>query len=317
MIFEARDANVEWLLGHTEDGANRGWVASLYFRYREGFAAARLPISAETFATTTAPAAAAPAAVDGSSAAQALMAIDILPTLSSHARDIFLSGSNDPQSFLKIGDCNSENWEFLGPLGSGDYDLGPYSALQPTIDFFRGSFGATSITAHGGYTISAVLDPMWANTGQCLPNETPLACELRRKRPAVAVMMFGANDVAHLSATQFEGTLRQVIATTIANGTIPVLTTFPWCHADSSNEIGLQLNLITANVAREYDVPLINFWRAAQALDHCGMMDDTHLSKPVMTTTAYFNGEEQRTGYTLRNLLTLQTLDALRTAALQ
>ncbi len=317
MIFEARDATVEWLLGRTEDGAYRGWVASLYLRYREGFAAARLPVSAETF-TVAAPAVAdAPAVAAGSSAAQALMAIDILPTITPHARDIHFSGSTDPHSLLKVGDFNSENWEFLGPLGGGDYDLGPYSALQPTVEFFRGSFGATSITAHGGYTITAVLDPTWATTGQCLPHETPLDCELRRKNPAVAVMMFGSNDISHLSAAQFEGALRQVVSITLAHGTIPVLTTFPWCRTDSLNEFGLQLNLITATVAREYDVPLINFWRAAQALDHCGMADDTHLSKPVMVTTGYFTGEEQRTGYTLRNLLTLQTLDAIRAAALQ
>jgi uncharacterized protein YraI len=315
LMFEARSADLAWLLGHTEDGAFRGWVASLYVRYREGFRAANLLVSEET--TSVATGEPAPQAANSTGAAQALMSVPVLPSISGRSRAIFQGSGNDAHTIIKVGDCNSENWEFLGPFGTGDYNLGPYGYLQPTVDFFRGSFAATSITAHGGFTIFAVTDPVWANTGHCQPNETPLHCELRIKRPAVAVMMFGPNDVSHLSTSQFESALRQVVTATIENGTIPVLTTFTWCHSGDYNEQGLQFNLITVNVAREYDIPLINFWRAAQGLQNCGLVDDTHLSKPVITTTGDFNGEEQRTGYTLRNLLTLQTLDAIRAVALQ
>jgi hypothetical protein len=34
MIFEARSADLSWLLGHTQDGAQRGWVASTDLRRR-------------------------------------------------------------------------------------------------------------------------------------------------------------------------------------------------------------------------------------------------------------------------------------------
>ncbi len=125
-------------------------------------------------------------------------------------------------------------------------------------------------------------------------------------------MMFGPNDVFNLTAEQFEKGVRQVVDSTIAHGTIPVLTTFTWCRSDEFNDKGLQFNLITASIAREYDIPLINFWRGGQSLPNCGLSDDTHLSQPVMTTTGNFSGEEQRTGHTLRNLLTLQTLDEIR-----
>lgn len=50
LIFEAHNADLSWLLGHTEDGAWRGWVASGYITYREGFSATRLPASEETVA---------------------------------------------------------------------------------------------------------------------------------------------------------------------------------------------------------------------------------------------------------------------------
>lgn len=48
MVFEARTADIVWLLGHTLDGTQRGWVYSGYFEYRLGFAASRLPVSTET-----------------------------------------------------------------------------------------------------------------------------------------------------------------------------------------------------------------------------------------------------------------------------
>lgn len=47
LIFEARDADMAWLLGHTPDGTQRGWVASGYLTYRDGFSAAGLPVSTE------------------------------------------------------------------------------------------------------------------------------------------------------------------------------------------------------------------------------------------------------------------------------
>jgi dienelactone hydrolase len=50
MIFEARNADMAWLLGHSENGVYRGWVASGYLTYAEGFAAVHLPISDEVVA---------------------------------------------------------------------------------------------------------------------------------------------------------------------------------------------------------------------------------------------------------------------------
>lgn len=319
LVPEARSADLSWLLVHTPDGAQRGWVAALYLRYPAGFTAASLPVSAETLTPAASPVVdAATSPVSGSAAAATLMSVPVLPTTTGRARAIFQGSGNDPHVFLKVGDCNSEYWEFLGPLDSGEYNLGAYSRLQPTVDFFGGSWGGWAITAHGGFNVLAVLDPMWVGFhDKCAANETPLACELRTRRPAVAVMMFGPNDVAHLSAELYESTLRQIVTQTIGNGTIPVLTTFTWCQTGEQQEKGLQFNLITVNVAREFNIPLINFWRAAQGLPYCGLMDRTHLSKPAEGTTGYFDEAGLLNGHTMRNLLTLQTLDALRIYALQ
>jgi dipeptidyl aminopeptidase/acylaminoacyl peptidase len=55
LIFEARDAGMNWLLGHTEDGVYRGWVVTSYLIYAEGFAAARLPVSDEVVSPGSSP----------------------------------------------------------------------------------------------------------------------------------------------------------------------------------------------------------------------------------------------------------------------
>ena len=47
LIIEAHDGEQVWLLAHSADGSARGWVASGYLSYREGFAAFRLPVSSE------------------------------------------------------------------------------------------------------------------------------------------------------------------------------------------------------------------------------------------------------------------------------
>ena len=55
LIFEGRDAGMNWLLGHTEDGVYRGWVVTSYLTYAEGFSAARLPISEEVVSPSNPP----------------------------------------------------------------------------------------------------------------------------------------------------------------------------------------------------------------------------------------------------------------------
>jgi uncharacterized protein YraI len=63
VILEARNADTSWVLGRTENGTYRGWLASLYLSYRDGFTPASLPVSDEIVsapAITNQPAAPSP-----------------------------------------------------------------------------------------------------------------------------------------------------------------------------------------------------------------------------------------------------------------
>ena len=55
LVLEARNADTSWVLGHTQDNAYRGWVASLYLSYPTGYAAVRLPVSDEVVSAPSAP----------------------------------------------------------------------------------------------------------------------------------------------------------------------------------------------------------------------------------------------------------------------
>lgn len=252
-----------------------------------------------------------------------LQAVPVLNLPGDHAREVFRRGQNLGNArrvLTKIGDCNSDSRAFLAPLDLGNYDLGPYPELQAVVDFFAGSFRVDSIADGVGFTAYSVLDWGFADPQYCQPRESPTACELRRRRPSVAIIMFGANDVRYLTAEQYADSMRQIVRLLLDQGTIPVLNTFAWCAGNMLEDKALELNAITVNLAVEYATPLINFWRAAQALPDCGLITETHLTSAGPPGGAPFvgfaNGEERLAGYSLRNLLTLQMLDLLRRDAL-
>ncbi|NLX09004.1 MAG: hypothetical protein GXY36_05065 [Chloroflexi bacterium] len=250
-----------------------------------------------------------------------LMNVPVLPTLDAeNLRAIFERGQalgNDPRAFTKVGDCNTDTGYFLAAFDQDLYDLGPYDALEPTIEYFQGWYEHVSLAGQVGYNALTMLENLWADPKLCAVSEgeSVLACEFRRTNPSVVVIMFGPNDMLNLSEAQFREALIGNVELALDEGIIPVLTTFTW-HHDRMWQTSLAFNLITVEVAEEYGIPLINFWRAAQDLPNYGLVADyTHLTESgfgVNPTQIVFRGQETTSGYALRNLLTLQVLDMLR-----
>lgn len=249
-----------------------------------------------------------------------------LPQVTTHARVIYAAGlaqGNNPHVFSKIGDCMTAAAEFLVPLGMGEYDLGDYEALQEVVDWYVGvparqeddweldSFANPGLSTASGFNAASVLDALWANPTWCQANESPLACEYRVSQPALAVIMFGTNDVFYLEAEAFDFYLRNVTLATIDSGVVPVLNTFPIRpeYPDKS----LLFNQIVIQVALDYDLPLINLWLALQELPNQGVdtVQTIHLTIPEDGQTGIFDPVHLEAGYTYRNLVTLQALDVL------
>ena len=234
----------------------------------------------------------------------------VVPLISSRAVQIYQEGvkkGNNPRAFSKIGDCETITEWFLSDFdrGGDHFVLGPYPQLQTVIDTYRGSYGRLGVAAMRGFTAASVLNPYWRDVEKCDKNETPLACEIRLNKPAFALIMLGTNDVAR--PERYEKNLRAVIDETIRLGVLPVLMT----KADNL-EGDNSLNLTTARLAYEFDIPLWNFWKAVQGLPSKGLTEDqSHLT---FAPNDFSDPENLKRAWPVRNLTALEVLDAIRQA---
>jgi hypothetical protein len=307
IILEARNIDTLWVLGHSTDGKVRGWMESRFLDIAPGVSLPNLLVSNETMFVPV------PETSDISTINLAEYAVvPTSPSVLNHAREIYEQGrilGMDPHVISKIGDCITDNPRFLYPFGLNEYNLGGYIQLQPVIDYFGASMAYDSQAAYDGLVTTAVLDPVFANPGACLPGESPLHCEIRIHRPSVAIIMFGAQDLLFTSAEDFDQSLRHIVHETIQAGVIPILSTFPsnlqrWDQSIAYNQIVVQ-------VAVDYQIPLINLWLALESLPHHGVdSDGRHLSIPI-TSAGDLRADNLKRGYTLRNLITLEALDVV------
>jgi hypothetical protein len=322
LVIEARNADTSWILLRGENGL-RGWGKTRLFRLSQNVQLWLLPISAEILNRTEV-AAALPSNTPNVSSTASLDA-PFVPQISGSVRAAMRAvvargraRGNNPRVFSKVGDCMSDHPDFLSPFAWGRYDLGQYAYLQATIDYFNvsprkhvgSSWDASSIAANSGFNSAAVRDPQWSDPVDCKPNESPLACEYRLNKPAVAVIMFGIVDVLIMTPQQFYGFLRAVVEETLAAGIVPLLSTFP--ENPSRSEISRQVNQMVLALAREKNVPVMNLADAVRNLPNGGLQENgLHLSLPPGLATA-FTPENLQYGMTVRNLLVLQSLDVIR-----
>lgn len=204
--------------------------------------------------------------------------------VATYARGLALG--NDPRAFSKVGDCQSIKEVLMGVYDQpGRYALSPENArLQETIDHFRGSFDRDGQAVQGGFNTASVLSPLWANPDACQAGENPLACELRVHRPSIVIISL---EVWWNGRTpeRYEQYMRRIIEFALEKGVVPVLST----KADNV-EGDHAINLATARLAAEYDLPLWNWWRAAQELPNGGLdptrPDGFHISKEAWSLRA-------------------------------
>ena len=306
VVLEARNADGSWILGHSADGSARGWLHAARLSFEDGASALSLPVSDEEIFQAT-----SQALVAGYPHIS-LNSLPVIPTRFGRAAEIAAKGralGADPHAVSKVGDCLTESPHFLSPFVGEAINLGGNTSLGEVVAQFRASFGATSLAAYDGLLTTAVLDPAFANPGACQPGETPLRCEYRVRKPTIAVIMFGAQDLLFTPPHEFNRNLRQIVHETMAAGVVPLLSTFPG-HTGQW-ERAIQYNQIVVQVALDYDVPLLNLFRALEPLPNHGLTGDGRHLTPPITHPADLSAANLRQGYPLRNLLTLQALDAV------
>ena len=223
----------------------------------------------------------------------------VVPVMTARARQVYQDGlklGNDPHVFAKVGDCQFVNVAFFGIYDQpGLYAFPPgYTFLQQTVDWFAGSFNRVSQAVRGGFNVASVFVPLQADPQFCRSGETPLACEFRLTRPSIVLISMETGFEGRTAAV-YEKYMRQIIETVNLQGALPILAT----KADNF-ERDHSINLATARLAVEYDLPLWNFWRAVQALPNHGMdpdrPDNFHISIEA---------------WNVRSFTALQALDAI------
>jgi hypothetical protein len=237
--------------------------------------------------------------------------IPVIPlSISDRVREIYQQGlslGNNRHVFSRIGDCASAAPAFLGGFDR-NYNLGEYTYLQPAIDYFKGSFKRPSLAATGGLNTAGLLTALWTGK-QCLNKETLLDCQYRLDHPSFAIISIGTNEAYyyHLDPPSYERNMRIIIEDTISQGIIPILST----KADDT-EGGNSINATIAHLALEYELPLWNFWLAAQPLPNQGMIDPSHLTSiSYLNFTDFSIPHSLEYGMQVRNLTALQMLHFL------
>ena len=239
----------------------------------------------------------------------AWMQMPAVPTgISDQMRAVYQFGlelGNDPRRFSFIGDCQNVSSYFLATFDRpGDFSLGEYAYLQPSIDHYQHSFSRTSLAVKGGFNAAAVLSPLRADQKSCNPGESPLDCELRVWNPSV-VFVGMETWWSKKPEQEYDKYMRQVIERILETGAVPVIAT----KADNL-EGNHGINATIAQVAYDFDIPLWNYWAAVQPLPNHGLSPDGfHLT---FARNFFDDPVRMKSAWPWRNLTALQTLDVVR-----
>ena len=254
-------------------------------------------------------------------------------SMKARLRTVYLAGvarGNRAGVFSKVGDGITARAQYLTDLGCGTENLGAFTDLAPTVSYFRATtltstslvscgvnnaFTTTSLAAEPGWSIGDVLNN--ANRDDCpAPENSFLRCELRRTRPATALIMIGSNDLGANDAAGYSAQLTRLVNDTIASGVIPVLSTLPPRLDDAT--LGARIaayNDAILAVASAQQVPLWDYWAALQSPDliNQGISDNgIHPSTWLNAFPCNFTTPALAYGYNQRNLTALQVLRHLK-----
>lgn len=220
--------------------------------------------------------------------------------------------------FMKVGDSISASTRFLHCFADGEAELGSHGALQPTLDAYASatvegttSFDRVSASVESGRTAS------WAMNG----DPSPLEQELTALDPALAVVMFGTNDIGWFSPDHlhtlswYHGHMFDLVDTLIGAGVVPILSTLPPRDDNAALDAWIPtFNAVIRGMAQGRQVPLVDFHRELVSLQDHGLSPDG------VHPNAYTGGgdacslspEGLAFGYNVRNWITLTALDRVR-----
>jgi hypothetical protein len=218
--------------------------------------------------------------------------------------------------FAKIGDSITESASFFGDIGHGWHVMGAYTALTPTVNFFRAqtladganSFGRASSCAMGGWVSEYALS---------MEPRSALRRELDFTHPGYVILMYGTNDLDRVTSEAFVGTMGRIIDVIDTYGAVTILSTIPdrTDRPDAAMQVPV-FNDAIRTLASTRHLPLMDFWFSLQSLPNKGVSQDGIHPSAYTTRNATACGvlspEGLQFGYNMRNLVALYALDRVR-----
>lgn len=230
------------------------------------------------------------------------------PETEAHVREILERGNRlgrNPRAFSKMGDSQSLIAYFFVWFDQNRYNLGIYEELQPTIDYYRGSYQRYGMAVRNGLHAWAAHRDGNADPLLCEEEESMVSCEIRIHNPSVLLVRVGTNDTAKSDA--FERALRYTVEYAVAEGIVPVLAT----KADRFEGTDNRNNRTIRRVAADLNVPLWDFDRLADTLPGRGLGEDNvHLT--AASSNDYTDPDTFERGFPVNDLSGLFVLDRIR-----
>jgi hypothetical protein len=213
-------------------------------------------------------------------------------------------------AFSKMGGSSVASKAFLHCFATEYVDLGDYADLAETIEHFdtgrRNSFNRQSEAAGVNWNLRYVLGGRPAHFRR----------ELAATQARWALVLFGGNDAQNENERIYFTRLVYLVEQMTEMGVIPILGAALPRRSKYKDRWIRRFNLITEAVARHWSLPYIDYHAALGALPRKGLArDGVHpnvLPPGGLQAACQLTEEGLRYGNNLRNLLTLQMLDALR-----
>ena len=230
-----------------------------------------------------------------------------------HVREIYAQGQamgRNLHAFSRLGDSTILWPRLLAVFDTHKFNLGGYAYLQPSVNFFAGSFSRDGWATRKAFHSWSAFDPMWADKSVCQPNEAPLPCEFRLNNPSIVLIRLGVNDSG--SVKMFDQDLRKIITYCVESGVIPVIGTKPDRFEGPDNTFNDRMRKIAA----EFNVPLWDYDLVAGTVPGRGLDKDNVHMYPA-SSHDYTLPQTFESGDAMHSLTALMMLDAIRGETLQ
>ena len=213
-------------------------------------------------------------------------------------------------AFSKMGGSSAASKAFVVCLGTPYVELGGRPELGPTLAYFntgrRNSFNRESGAAGVSWNLRYVLGGRPAHFRR----------EVAATKGRWALILFGSNDAQNENERIYLRRLVYLVEQLEEMGVVPVLASALPRRNRTKNRWIMRFNAITEAVAKHWALPYVDYHGALSALPRQGLArDGVHpnvLGKGGVRSACRFTEKGLRYGNNVRNLMTLEMLDALR-----